>query len=141
MIQYYAPGIIRKRPTLYLFRAEQGQPESKREYYILRWHGLHIQALGYIPGIQTILGSAEHGLGKSDFIPNPVLRLGRQVRAGKCLSHRDYTTNAQFRLLILNDVLTDLMDIVQHKQAFRGNFDHIDDQTNFTKGTIGDDLP
>jgi hypothetical protein len=22
-----------------------------------------------------------------------------------------------------------------------GNFDHIDDQTNFTKGTIGDDLP
>jgi hypothetical protein len=22
-----------------------------------------------------------------------------------------------------------------------GNFDHIDDQTNFTTGTIGDDLP
>jgi prepilin-type N-terminal cleavage/methylation domain-containing protein len=141
---YYAPGIIAGtgQPYIYL-RAELGQPEPKREYYnyngtsytFNRWptSGTQItqpywdqRNMGWVnpASFQILCCGLDGKFGKENVYPTVLTP--------------DWTPITG---TIPADVLTALKNDVIGNSFPAGNFDHIDDQTNFTKGTIGDDLP
>ena len=145
---YYAPPVTAGsgKPYIYL-RAEQGQPQLKREYY-------SYDPTGSKPytfkkggsGAQPYWDQRNGGWVNPDSFQ--ILFCGLDAKFGK---ENVYPTGTMpssvfpFTTTTLPgvpaDVITDLnKDIVQTTDN-PTNIDHLDDQTNFAKGTIGDDLP
>jgi prepilin-type N-terminal cleavage/methylation domain-containing protein len=148
--KYYAPGIIpgNGQPYIYL-RAEQGQPEPKREYY------------SYDPSNTTTPYTFKQGssgakpywdqrnMGWVNPTSFQILCCGLD---GKFSQENVYPTGllpdwTSISSSVPADVLTDLQKNVMGTNSTTptpfpaGNSDHLDDQTNFTTGTIGDDIP
>ncbi len=141
---YYAPRIIvgNGQPYIYL-RAELGQPEPKREYYNYNGtaytfkQGLGSGAkpywdqrnMGWInpDSFQILCCGLDGKFGLENVYPTGLLP--------------DWTLiSSSVPAAVLSDLQRDV--IGTNSPSFpAGNFDHIDDQTNFTKGTVGDELP
>jgi type II secretory pathway pseudopilin PulG len=142
--KYYAPGIIAGtgQPYIYL-RAELGQLEPKREYFY--YNGTAYSIKKGSSGAQPYWDQRNMGWVNPDSFQ--ILCCGLDGKFGK---ENVYPTGNITKPIadttpssIPSGVLTDLnaAGTINNISDNPGNFDHIDDQTNFTKGTIGDDLP
>jgi prepilin-type N-terminal cleavage/methylation domain-containing protein len=147
--QYFPPGVPpgSGRPYIYL-RAEQGQPEPKREYYIYLNDGTGYTFKqgdtlpGNIPGFNPYWDQRNMGwVNPASF---QILCCGLDGKFGK---ENVYPTGVVAGAGVPNGTpagtpnLTTDVTGTDSTSFPAGNFDHIDDQTNFTRGTIGDDLP
>jgi prepilin-type N-terminal cleavage/methylation domain-containing protein len=150
--RYYPSGVVpgNGQPYVYL-RAELGQPQPKREYY------------SYIPGNTppylfkqgASSGAKPYWDQRTMGWVNPesfqILCCGLDGRFGQENVYPTGNVPKPFTNIsppppgetflpgVPDDLITDLNANVTNITP--GNFDHIDDQTNFTSGTIGDDLP
>jgi prepilin-type N-terminal cleavage/methylation domain-containing protein len=147
--KYYPQGIIAGtgHPYIYL-RAEQGQLEPKREYYY--YNGTNYifkkgstsdakpywdqRDMGWVnPNSYQILCCGLDGkFGKENVYPTGILPTSIFPFTSTSLPG------------VPANVITDLNDPnkgITLITANPNNLDHLDDQTNFTNGTIGDDLP
>jgi prepilin-type N-terminal cleavage/methylation domain-containing protein len=143
--KYYAPGIIpgNGQPYIYL-RAELGQPEPKREYY--NFNGTaYIFKSGSSSGAKPYWDQRNMGWVKPDSFQ--ILCCGLD---GKFGLENVYPTGNITKPITTTTlpgvpagVISDLNapGTINNISDNPANFDHLDDQTNFTKGTIGDDLP
>jgi prepilin-type N-terminal cleavage/methylation domain-containing protein len=143
--KYYAKGVIpgTGQPYIYL-RAELGQPEPKREYFYYTGTGYTFKQ-GAASGAKPYWDQRNMGWVNPDSFQ--ILCCGLDGKFGK---ENVYPTGNITKPItdttpssIPSDVLTDLnaAGTINNISDNPGNFDHIDDETNFTKGTIGDDLP
>jgi prepilin-type N-terminal cleavage/methylation domain-containing protein len=144
--KYFAPGIIvgNGQPYIYL-RAEIGQPDQKREYYSYdgtKTPPTYTFKLGGTSGAKPYWDQRNQGWVNPDSFQ--ILCCGLDGKFGK---ENVYPTGLVAGAGVpdgtsggLPDLTADVMGTASTGFP-AGNFDHIDDQTNFTKGTIGDDLP
>jgi prepilin-type N-terminal cleavage/methylation domain-containing protein len=140
--KYYAPGIIPGSGQSYVYlRAELGQPEPKREYFNYNGTAYSIKQ-GPASGAKPYWDQRNMGwVNPTSF---QILCCGLDGKFGK---ENVYPSGNISRPItdstLPADVLADLnnTNIITIISDNPSNFDHIDDQTNFTKGTIGDDLP
>lgn len=144
--QYYASGIITGtgQPYVYL-RAEQGQSQPKREYYTY-------DGANYAFKSGATSGAKPYWDQRNMCWVNPtsfqILCCGLDGKFGK---ENVYPTGIIQKPIALtfpglppSDVTainTALNNDITNTTDNPGNLDHIDDQTNFSSGTIGDDLP
>ena len=137
---YYGSGIIAGtgQPYIYL-RAELGQTEPKREYYKYDGTNYTFKSVS-VSGAKPYWDQRNMGWVKPTSFQ--ILCCGLDGKFGK---ENVYSTGNIIKPItdstLPTDVLTDLNNNITNITANPGNFDHIDDQTNFTRGTIGDDLP
>jgi len=140
---YYAPTVTTGsgQPYIYL-RAAQGQPEPKREYY--SYNGTSYTFKKGSSGAQPYWDQRAGGWMNPDSFQ--ILFCGLDGRFGK---ENVYPTGLITGANVPNgsgglpDLTADVMgtDSTTPTVFPAGNIDHIDDQTNFARGTIGDDLP
>ncbi len=145
--KYYPPGVPAGSGMPYVyFHAEQGQPQPKREYYNLSYSGntpvytfkpldsldpkpykpyWDQRNMGWVnpDSFQILCCGLDGKFGKENVYPTGIIQ--------KPIT--DPTLPA--------DVLAALNTNIIRTIDNPGNFDHLDDQTNFTSGTIGDDIP
>jgi prepilin-type N-terminal cleavage/methylation domain-containing protein len=135
--RYYAPGVT-AQPFIYL-RAELGQPEPKREYYSYNGSAYTFKQSS-VSGVKPYWDQRSMGwVNPNSF---QILCCGLDGKFGK---ENVYPTGNITKPIsdptLPSDVLSDLNANITNVSENPSNFDHIDDQTNFTTGTIGDDLP
>ena len=144
---YYAPPVTAGsgQPYIYL-RAELGQTEPKREYFIYNGGTSYTFKQGGSSGAKPYWDQRNMGWINPDSFQ--ILFCGQDGKFGK---ENIYPTGTMpssvfpFTTSTLpgvpTDAINDLNANIVQTTANPTNFDHLDDQTNFTKGTIGDDLP
>ncbi len=150
---YYAPGLTAgsTQPYIYL-RAEQGQPDPKREYYNYDGSAYSFKQ-GASSGAKPYWDQRNGGWVNPDSFQ--ILCCGLDGKFGK---ENVYPTGLVNGAGVPDgtsgspDLRPNVIGIDSNTQPQppgipwpvtfpAGNFDHLDDQTNFTRGTIGDDLP
>jgi type II secretory pathway pseudopilin PulG len=145
--KFYPSGVpvSAGQPYVY-FRAEQGQPEQKREYFIYDGSAYTFKCWPVYPNQSTQPYWDQRTMGWVNSTSFQILCSGLDCNFGK---ENVYPTGlvpdwTSISSSIPADVLTDLKKYVVGTDSTgfpAGNYDHADDQTNFTPGTIGDDLP
>ncbi|MGA2059071.1 MAG: type II secretion system protein [Thermoguttaceae bacterium] len=156
--KYYAKGVIpgTGQPYIYL-RAELGQPdpnkpgqtEQKREYFNYTGTGYTFKQgatsgakpywdqrnMGWVnpDSFQILCCGLDGKFGLENVYPSGILP--------KPFTNKQPPNPGETLLPgVPDDVITDLNANVINATDNPSNFDHIDDQTNFTTGTIGDDM-
>ncbi|MGA2799437.1 MAG: type II secretion system protein, partial [Thermoguttaceae bacterium] len=143
--KYYSPGLSKDSNHQYIYlRAELGQPEPKREYYSYDNTKTPPYTIkkGASSGAQPYWDQRNQGWENPDSFQ--ILCCGLDGKFGK---ENVYPTGLFADAGVPDGTSGGLPNLTADVIGTdsigfpAGNFDHIDDQTNFTKGTIGDDLP
>jgi prepilin-type N-terminal cleavage/methylation domain-containing protein len=147
--KYYPPGILTGsgQPYIY-FRAELGQPQQFREYYLYDpTTSSYTFKTGPTSGVkpywdqrtqnwinnmsfQILCCGLDGRFGQENVYPTGQVA-GAGVPAGPPPPGTpDFSTETPLPVIGIDS-----------PSFTPGNFDHVDDQTNFSSGTIGDDMP